>query len=254
MQLPFLRHTKRPGCCTTLSILMFCDWGGFEGTFSHINIDGVAIRWSWGPFLRIYKRNAGRGVSLCERGQYRFWSAPQWCTFCCCPEQFSWERDDSNPRLMRSEQKGVVQRQIQFPCNALLEMIVVICEGAGGWGGRFHFRGSGNAKWGPVDSGNEGIAFGTSSQTVHCWATHTQRLIQFIPTLVLEMHRSIYQVSGGCASWCFWSGSFKHKSWKSGEKKQKMNETQNQLWLLLLLIKHLLSRHWWLRFSACHDL
>lgn len=76
-----------------------------------------------------------------------------------------WERGDSNPRLMRSEWWGVVQGQIQFQCNALPEMIVMEK-----W--TFHFRGSGNAKWGSVDSGGGGIAFGTSSQTGHCWATH----------------------------------------------------------------------------------
>lgn len=115
-----------------------------------------------GSSLRIYKRNtAGGSVSVCEGGLCHFW----WCTFSCRSEQFPWERGDSNPRLMRSERRGVVQRQIQFPCNALPEMIVMEK-----W--TFHFRGSGNAKWGCVDSGNGGIAFGTSSQTVLCWATH----------------------------------------------------------------------------------
>lgn len=51
------------------------------------------------------------------------------------------------------------------PRNALPEMIVMEKL-------TFHFRGSGNAKWGCVDSGEGGIAFGTSSQTVHCRATH----------------------------------------------------------------------------------
>lgn len=37
---------------------------------------------------------------------------------------------------------------------------------------RFISGGSGNAKWGCVDSGDGGIAFGTSSQTVHGGATH----------------------------------------------------------------------------------
>lgn len=78
-----------------------------------------------GPSLRIYKRNGGCGgggggvvgvwVSVCERGQCHFWSAPRWCTFSCGSEQFPWERGGCSPRLMRSEWRGVAQGQIQFP-------------------------------------------------------------------------------------------------------------------------------------------
>lgn len=64
MPLPFPSRSARQGWCTTPSILMFCDWGGFGRTFSHINIDGVAIHWSRGPCLRIYKRSGWWGAGV----------------------------------------------------------------------------------------------------------------------------------------------------------------------------------------------
>lgn len=94
---------------------------------------------------------------------------------------------------MRSEWRGVVLRQIQFPRNALPEMMVVGEK-------KFHFRGSGNAKLGSVDSGNGGIAFGTSSQTVHCWATHVDTdPIYYNISFGDALLYTVYQVSGGCA-------------------------------------------------------
>lgn len=45
--------------------------------------------------------------------------------FSCRSEQFLRERGDSFLRLMRSEWRGVAQGQIQFPRNALPEMMVM---------------------------------------------------------------------------------------------------------------------------------
>lgn len=137
--------------------------------------------------------------------------------------------------------EGLRRDRSNSPRNALPEMIVMEK-----W--TFHFRGSGNAKWGCVDSGEGGIAFGTSSQTVHCRATHVDTdpihyNISFGDALLY-----ISSVKRACSKRVSGPGSFvMHSDINHTEsvrkKHEEINETQNELWLCSVFVKHSQSLH-----------
>lgn len=185
-----------------------------------------------GPYLRIYKRHGcwgGVGGVCRERRPMPFlvgtsmmyiFPAVQsnFCVRGVTPPYVWWDLSG----------KGLCRDISNSPRNALPEMMVMEK-----W--TFHFRGSGNAKWRCVDSGDGGIAFGTSSQTVCCWATHVDAdpIHYNISFGDAWLYRS--SVTKACLVKSFRPGSFvlhsdiNHTD-VGGKKQEGHNYTHGELW------------------------